>query len=193
MHERLVQGVQQKVALLQDEVERVKTFFIPKKLRKRQYLLNAGDVCQHLAFVEKGLLRSFSVDDRGHEHVMQFAMEGWWITDMASFLCQEEATYNIEALEDVELLLLTKPAMDEMIDRLPKMERYFRLLMQNSIIALQRRIRVVQTLTAEEVYLRLMDVQPEIISRVPQQHVASYLGITPETLSRIRKQVSERR
>ena len=193
MHERLVQGVQQKVALLQDEVERVKTFFIPKKLRKRQYLLNAGDVCQHLAFVEKGLLRSFSVDDRGHEHVMQFAMEGWWITDMASFLCQEEATYNIEALEDVELLLLTKPAMDEMIDRLPKMERYFRLLMQNSIIALQRRIRVVQTLTAEEVYLRLMHVQPEIISRVPQQHVASYLGITPETLSRIRKQVSERR
>jgi CRP-like cAMP-binding protein len=120
-------------------------------------------------------------------------MDGWWISDMASFLSQEEATYNIEALENAELLLLTKPAMDEMIDRIPDMERYFRLLMQNSIIALQRRIRVTQTYSAEETYLKLMEIQPEIISRAPQQHVASYLGITPETLSRIRRQVSTKK
>ncbi len=190
MHERLVKSIQEKTTLTKEVEDQLRHFFIPKKLRKRQYLLNAGDVCQHIAFVEKGLLRSFSVDESGHEHVMQFAMEGWWISDMASFLCHEEATYNIEALEDAELLLLTKSAMDEMIDRIPFMERYFRLLMQNSIIALQRRIRVVQTYSAEEVYLKLMEVQPEIISRASQQHVASYLGITPETLSRIRKQVS---
>lgn len=193
MHEKLVESVQQKLTLSHDDLERLKAFFIPKKLRKRQYLLNAGDVCQYIAFVEKGLLRSFSVDEGGHEHVMQFAMEGWWISDMASFLCGDPAIHNIEALEDSELLLLTKTAMDQMIDQIPSMERYFRLLMQNSIIALQRRIRVVQTYTAEEIYLKLMEVQPEIISRVPQQYVASYLGITPETLSRIRKQVSTKK
>ncbi|HEX5169600.1 MAG TPA: Crp/Fnr family transcriptional regulator [Cyclobacteriaceae bacterium] len=193
MHEQLIKGIREKITLTEEGETQVKKFFIPKKLRKRQYLLNAGDVCHHIAFVEKGLMRSFSVDEGGYEHVMQFAMEGWWISDMASFLSQEEATYNIEALEEAELLLLTKSAMDEMIDSIPGMERYFRLLMQNSIIALQRRIRVVQTYSAEEVYLKLMEVQPEIISRAPQQHVASYLGITPETLSRIRKQVSTRR
>lgn len=193
MFEQLTQSIRHKIVLSNEGIDQLKHFFIPKKLRKRQYLLNAGDVCQYITFVEKGLLRSFSVDEGGHEHVMQFAMEGWWISDMASFLSGDQALHNIEAVEDSELLLLTKQAMDEMIDNIPSMERYFRLLMQNSIIALQRRIRVVQTYSAEEVYLKLMEVQPEIISRAPQQHVASYLGITPETLSRIRKQVSTKR
>jgi CRP-like cAMP-binding protein len=192
MFEELAKGIQLKIKLSPEEIDQLKHFFIPKKLRKRQYLLNAGDVCQYITFVEKGLLRSFSVDDGGHEHVMQFAMEGWWISDMASFLSGDQAIHNIEALEDSELLLLTVPAMDDMIEKIPSMERYFRLLMQNSIVALQRRIRVVQTHTAEEIYLKLMEIQPEIISRAPQQHVASYLGITPETLSRIRKQVSKK-
>ncbi len=193
MYEQLIQNIQQKIELSKDETELLKQFFIPKKIRKRQYLLNAGDKCNYLTFVENGLLRLFSVDDSGHEHVMQFALEGWWITDMASFLCGDDAIYNIEALEDSELLMLSMNAMDELMDRIPKMERYFRLLMQSNIIALQRRIRVVQTLSAEEIYLKLMEVSPEILTRAPQQHIASYMGITPETLSRVRKQVSQRK
>ncbi|HET9052675.1 MAG TPA: Crp/Fnr family transcriptional regulator, partial [Cyclobacteriaceae bacterium] len=156
-----------------------------------QYLLNAGDKCQYLTFVEKGLLRSFSVDDNGSEHVMQFALEGWWISDMASFLCGDDALYNIEALEDCEVLLLSKESMDEMIERMGRMERYFRLMMQNNIIALQRRIRVVQTLSAEETYRKLLEASPEIFNRASQQHIASYMGISPETLSRVRKQVAK--
>jgi CRP-like cAMP-binding protein len=123
---------------------------------------------------------------------MQFALGGWWISDAASFLSGDDAIYNIEALEDCEVLLLSKESMDEMVDRIPKLERYFRLMMQNNIIALHRRIRVVQTHSAEEIYLKLMEVSPEILSRASQQHIASYMGISPETLSRVRKQVSKR-
>jgi len=190
MHEILIESILKKVSVSTEEMERIKHFFIPKKIRKRQYLLNAGDKAQHTAFVEKGLLRSFSIDDSAHEHVVQFAPEGWWTTDLCSFLSGDEAVYNIEALEDSELLLLSKQSMDEMLEQHPKMERFFRLLMQNSIIALQRRIVGTLSLSAEEKYKRMMQVYPNILQRAPQQHIASFLGITPETLSRVRKQVS---
>jgi CRP-like cAMP-binding protein len=193
MFDQLGKSISQKITLSQEELDAIRPFFIPKKIRKRQYILNAGDVCKHIVFVEKGLLRSFSVDETGHEHVMQFATEGWWISDMASFLSGDDSIYNIEALEDAELLLMTKKSMDELMENLPKMERYFRLLVQENIVALQRRLRVVQTHSAEEVYLKFMEARPDLITRAPQQYIALYLGITPETLSRVRKQVSERK
>ncbi len=192
MHEQLIKTIRAKIDLTPSEAEEIKHFFIPKKIRKRQYLLNAGDVCLYNYFVEKGLLRCFNVDDRAHEHVVQFAVEGWWMSDMNSFLTGDEAVYNIEALEDSELLLLNKKSFDEMVLRVPKMEKYFRLLMQNHIIALQRRIISSLSNSAEEKYMKLMDGCPDIINRASQQHIASFLGITPETLSRIRKQVSHK-
>ncbi|HEX6223275.1 MAG TPA: Crp/Fnr family transcriptional regulator [Chryseolinea sp.] len=191
MFERLIEGTEQKVVLSSEDLETLKSFFIPKKVRKRQYILNAGDVCQYITFVEKGLLRSFTVDDDGREHVIQFASEGWWVSDVGSFVSGKDALYNIEALEDSELLHLTRRAMDELLIKLPVMERFFRILMQNNIIALQRRVIAYMSLSAEEKYLKLMDVAPDIMNRASQQHIASYLSITPETLSRIRKKISE--
>jgi CRP-like cAMP-binding protein len=189
MFEVVLSKINEKVKLSPDESALVKTFFISKKLRKRQYLLNEGDVSLYTAFVEKGLLRSYTIDDKATEHVIQFALEGWWITDMYSFLTSEPASYNIDAVEDSELLLLTQAAMDDMLLKVPKMERYFRILQQNSLIALQRRLIGSLSFTAEEKYLKLIASYPDIVQRVPQQYIASYLGITPETLSRIRKQV----
>ena len=193
MHDLLLKSISEKTRITSAEEAKLKEFFIPKKIRKRQYVLNAGDVCQYITFVEKGMLRSFTVDDDGNEHVVQFAIEGWWISDVGSFISGNNALYNIEALEDSEVLNLTKQAMDDMMDQLSQLERYFRLLMQNNIIALQRRVIAYMSLSAEEKYLKLMDVCPDIISRAPQQYVASYLGITPETLSRVRKQVANRK
>jgi CRP-like cAMP-binding protein len=193
MYTHLDKSVREKVTLSSAEMELIHHHFIPKKIRKRQYLLNAGDVCQYLAFVEKGLLRLFSIDDKAHEHVIQFAMEGWWATDMASFLSGDDAQYNIEALEDSELLLLSKASLDELMEKFPKMEHYFRLLMQNNIVAYQRRLTSSHSDTAEEKYRKLIKSYPDIINRSPQHDVASYLGITPETLSRIRKQISTKK
>jgi CRP-like cAMP-binding protein len=190
VYEQLFKTISQKVTLTPEHLENLKKYFIPKKLRKRQFLLNAGDVCQYTAFVEKGLLRSYSIDENAHEHVIQFAMEGWWISDMGSLFSGDPSVYNIEAVEDSELLLVTRAAQDEMIETMPCMEKYFRMLIQRHVVALQRRLTNTMSLTAEEKYTAMMAKYPELISRVPQQQLASYLGITPETLSRIRKSVS---
>lgn len=191
MFEKLIECIREKVDLSEEDIDVLKRSFIPKKVRKRQYILNAGDVCQYITFVDKGMLRSFTVDDEGSEYVVQFAIEGWWISDVGSFVSGKEALYNIEALEDCELLYLSKSKMDELVKLVPVMERFFRLLMQNNIVALQRRVVAYMSLSAEEKYLKLMEVAPDIMQRASQQHIASYLSITPETLSRVRRKVAE--
>ena len=193
MFEVLFQKLDEKILLTEEEKQLCKTFFQPKRLRKKQYLLQEGDPSRYTAFVEKGMLRSYTIDNRGGEHIMQFAFEGWWIGDPYSFLTAEPSIYNIDALEDAELLLLTKQSEEQMLDRIPKLEKYFRILLQNNLIATQRRIIGALSKNAEERYSELVSSCPTIPRRVPQHMMASFLGITPETLSRIRKQIAERR
>jgi CRP-like cAMP-binding protein len=193
MFELLFQKFDEKIQLTDEEKEICRSFFTPKKLRKRQYLLQEGDPCKYVAFTEKGMLRLYTIDEKGSEHVMQFAFEGWWIGDQFSFLTGEPSVYNIDALEDCELLLLSKKAEEEMMEKVPKMERYFRILLQNNLIATQRRLISSLSRTAEEKYNELIQSCPTIPQRVPQHMMASYLGITPETLSRIRRQVALRK
>jgi CRP-like cAMP-binding protein len=140
MHEELIKSVRSRISIAEESIEILKKRFVPKKARKRQFLLNADDVCQYMIFVERGMLRSFADDKNGGEHTMQFAMEGWWISDLASFFSGDNSNYNIEALEESELLLLSKPGMEELMEEVPQIQRYFLDLMQNHIIALQRRI-----------------------------------------------------
>lgn len=190
MFEVLFQKLDEKIQLTAEEKHLCMSYFSPKKLRKRQYILQEGDVCKYVAFVEKGMLRSYTIDEKGNEHIMQFAFEGWWISDHFSFLTGEPAIYNIDALEDSELLLLSKQAEDQLLQKIPKLEKYFRILLQNNLIATQRRLISSLSQTAEERYHQLINACPAIPQRVPQHMMASFLGITPETLSRIRKQLA---
>ena len=190
MFELLQKSVREKVSVTEEEFNFCKTLFIPKKLRKKQYLLQEGDVCKYTSFVEKGMLRMFTVDEKGNEPILQFSSEGWWVADLYSFLTDEPSNYNIEALEDCELLLITKESWDILLEKIPAFERYFRLLIQNSLIATQRRLMSSISETAEEKYLKLIDNFPGCIQRVPQHMIASYLGITRETLSRVRSQMA---
>jgi CRP-like cAMP-binding protein len=192
MFEVLFSNIRQKIQITEKEEEICRSLFIPKKLRKRQYLLQQGDVSKYTAFVEKGLLRSYVIDDKGSELIMQFAPEGWWIGDMYSNITGEPAENNIDAIEDSELLLLTNQGYDQLLQEAPVFEKLFRLLLQNSFIALQRRLKGNIIQTAEEKYKDFIKLYPNIAQRVPQHNIASFLGITPESLSRIRKQMAER-
>ncbi|HXR85084.1 MAG TPA: Crp/Fnr family transcriptional regulator [Hanamia sp.] len=193
MYELLLKSFKEHISISEEEFDFCKTLFIPKKLRKRQYLLQEGDVCRYTAFVERGLARTFIIDEKGNEPILQFSAEGWWIADLYSFLTNEPSRFNIEALEDCELLLITKSSWDILLQKIPALERYFRILIQNNLIATQRRLMSSFSETAEEKYTKLMDNFPGCIQRVPLHMIASYLGITPETLSRIRSQIASRK
>jgi CRP-like cAMP-binding protein len=191
MYELFFQKFNEKVSLSPEEQEIIRQYLIPKKLRKKQYLLQEGDVCKAIAFVEKGALREYTVDEKGNEHILQFALEGWVISDLYSFMTGEPATYNIDALEDSELVLISKSAQEEILRKVPKYETYYRLLVTGAYLALQKRVTSIISLSLEDRYLHFTKLYPDIIQRVPQHMVASYMGLTPETLSRIRKKIAQ--
>lgn len=190
MYEVYFENFNKKIPLTEAEQSLIKTYLSVKKIRKKQYLLQEGDVCKTIAFVEKGLLRSYSVDDNGTEHIMQFAPEGWFISDLFSFLTTDIATYNIEAVEDSELVLISKSANDELMNKCTKYERFSRILITGAYVALQKRINSLMSFTLEERYETFMKQYPDIARRVPQHMVASYIGLTPETLSRVRRRIA---
>lgn len=180
--------LQARVSLTDDDFARFQGYLRPLALRKRQHLLQAGEPCTHLAFVTQGCLRSYSLTAQGQEHTLQFAPENWWISDIYSWLTQQPSTMNIDALEDAQLLLLAQADMETIYARFPIFERYFRLLMQSRFVALQERINGSLSQTASEKYQHFLLNYPGIARRVPQHFIASYLGITPESLSRVRRQ-----
>ncbi|HEY8969814.1 MAG TPA: Crp/Fnr family transcriptional regulator [Puia sp.] len=193
MFELLYKKITEKIPLSEEEFEVCKALFTPRKVRKKQFLLQEGDVSKYQIFVNKGLLRSYTIDEKGGEHILQFALEGWWTADLYSFFTEEPSLFNIEALEDSELLLINRPSWETLLEKLPVLERYFRILIQNSLIATQRRLMESLSETAEKKYLKFMQLYPESIQRVPQHMIASYLGITRETLSRLRRDIASGR
>lgn len=193
MPERLRDHLKHRVSVSDRDYETIRTFFTPKRLRKRQFLLQEGEVCRQLAFVLDGCLRSYTVDAKGEEHILQFAIADWWISDLESFLSETPSHQTIDAVHDSEVLLLDAHAREAMMAAVPKMERFFRLLLEANYIATRRRIAETLSVSAEERYLSFLRTYPSLVEQVPLGQIASYLGITPQSLSRIRKELASKK
>jgi CRP-like cAMP-binding protein len=169
-----------------NEINLIQSVYAAKKFRKRQYFLQEGEMCRYTAFIVKGAMRQYRVDDKGEEHIIKLYIENWWATDRESLMNQNPSIYFIDAWEDTECLLVTKAAMIDLVNRIPALSECIRNLDANYAIASQRRINASISFSAEERYHDLEKTYPEFIQRFPQHIIASYLGINRETLSRIR-------
>jgi CRP-like cAMP-binding protein len=181
------------VHLTSEEIDILKSLFSHRKFRKHQYILQEGEVATHDNFIIKGICRTYRVDEDEHEHILRFTPEEWWVGDLASFLSEKPSLYNIDCLEDTEVLRITYRDLETLFEKVPKMNKYFRLLYQKSIIAYSLRLTSNQSKSASERYEEFIKSFPHIEQRVTDQQIASYLGIAPQSLSRIRNQSLKKR
>ncbi|MBB5436777.1 CRP-like cAMP-binding protein [Pedobacter sp. AK017] len=172
-----------------EEFKFVEAAFTPRTIKKKQFLSHEGSVCQHMVFIVKGAMRQYTIDDRGVEHIVRFGLENWWMSDRESFSMLTASIYNIDALEDCEVLATTKEKITYLKEQSLHFLKMAHVLDENHYIANQNRIQANISFTAEEKFQQLMKTYPEFIRRFPQNMLASYLGLSPETLSRIRKQM----
>lgn len=177
--------------------EKDKEFFVsllkPMKLKRRQVLLNEGEVCRYSSFVVSGCLRGYSVDANGYEHVLNFAPQNWWIADMYSLITQKPGVLNIEALEDTEILTLSKFNQEELYLKVPLFERFFRIIVENSLVTYQQRLLDNLSLPAEERYNNFCKRYPTLINGLPSKQIAAYIGVTPEFFSKMRHQMLKKK
>lgn len=174
------------IPLNNEEIALVTAYFKPRLYRKRQYILQEGDVCKHFNFVVRGCLRMYKLDEKGNTHIIQFAAENWWLTNIGSFHQRNPSELNIDALEDTMVLQISYQNLIGLYTQAAKFDRIFRVLIENAYVALQNRLLQNISSTAEEKYNSFMDVYPHLANRLPQTQIASFLGITPEFLSRLR-------
>jgi CRP-like cAMP-binding protein len=187
MWELLHTNISRHVSLTDKEFEIVRSLFKEKKYRKKQYILQEGEISKVETFIAKGCTRTYEVNESGQEHILQFGIEDWWIGDLYSFLTETPSRYNIDCIEDCEVLQITKEKLEELYRTVPKMERFFRIIIQNAFNAAQQRILYTISKPAAERYYDFIEKYPAIEQRVADHHIASYLGIAPQSLSRIRK------
>jgi len=168
------------------------SLLVPRSVKKKQILLREGEICNFEAYIVKGCIRTYYIDENGSEAVLQFAIEDWWVGDIGSFHDRTPSLFYIEAMEDSELLTLNVASKAALLERLPKFERVFRLMIQRHLVAVERRLIRTMARTAEERYLDFIKQYPKITQRVPQHYIAAYLGMTPEFLSKVRRRLATR-
>jgi len=192
MFDRLKTSLDRLLPLSRDQFVYFATLLTMRRLAKHESFLQAGEVCTHIAFINKGCLRYYYLKD-GNEFNGQFFFEGSWVGDYQSFLTGQPAVQHIDALENTELLVIRRDDLQALYAEQPQFERFGRLLAENVVIGSQRRTASLLFETPEERYLKLIAERPKVVERIPLHHIASYLGIKPESLSRIRKRLADNR
>lgn len=185
----IIQNMEKIISLTNQEKELILSKIELKHYKAKTVILHAGEICKHSYFVKSGILRSFTINDNIVEHVLQFACEDWWIGDMYSLISQKPGNLFIEVNEDAEVALLSKEDQEELYHKIPKLERFFRILTENSLVAHQERLMDNLSLTAEERFEKFCSKYPTLIQKVPQKQIASYIGVTPEFFSKMKSRL----
>ncbi|MES2425524.1 MAG: Crp/Fnr family transcriptional regulator [Bacteroidota bacterium] len=186
MHTVLLEHIRKYVTLTDDEASLISQKLKPTTIKKKEFLLLAGKVCKANYFVSRGLLRLYFINKKEQEQITQFGLEGWWITDYDSLDTQKPSRFYIQAVEDAEVIAWNKDVQEELILAIPQLETYFRKILQRAYAASQRRIEYIYAYSDEERYRNFSTNFPGFIQRIPQYMLASYLGFTPQFLSKIR-------
>lgn len=185
----LISSVSKHISLTAEEVEFFTSLLRTKLLASGEFLLREGDTCKYESFVIKGCLKTYYLGENGIEHIIDFSIEEWWADDLYSFLTQSASKSNIKAIEDTEILQISKTDLELLYRKIPKFERFFRILFQNAFIAQREQINQALAASAEERYLLFLKKKPYAEKRFPQKDIASYLGVTPQFLSTLRKKL----
>jgi len=188
MHQLILNNFALHISLAPDEQERALAFFQLKEVNKRTWLLHPGEIDRYIYFVKRGCLRMFYTDKSGGEHNIGFYPENWWVCDNVSFFKEKPSANAIQTMENSEVYYISLPHLEKLFQTLPKFERFFRILTQNGFELYERRITSQLYKTAEERFLEFRKRHPGLEQRIPQKHIASYLGITPAFLSMMRKE-----
>ena len=185
----IIDNIEKHVTLTPEEKELFLSKIEIQEYKAKTILLNSGQVCKYTYFVNSGILRSFNINDNIVEHVLSFACQGWWIGDMYSLISQKPGNLFIEVLEDAELVLLSKENQDQLYIEIPKLERFFRILTENSLVANQERLMDNLSLPAEERFEKFNKRFASLIHKIPQKQIASYIGVTPEFFSKMKSRL----
>jgi CRP-like cAMP-binding protein len=174
------------------EYDQLLSRFHEKRIKKREFYITPGQVCRRKAYVNNGCLRNYVLDNHGHERILFFAFEDWWVADIDSYYSGEIGTNYVQALEDCQLFEISREDWFILENKIPKMRQWYTLKMTRRALRSARRIEEMKTMSVENRYLNLMENHPEILQRIPLQYIASYLNIEPQSLSRLRKRLSEK-
>lgn len=187
MYSNLIKHIKRFVELNENEIPVLDKYIKSFDLNKKEYLLLEGQICKSLYFVEKGCLRMFFINKKATEQITQFAIDSWWISDYFSFLDNKPSEYNIQTIEKSKILSIDILKLEDLLKELPQLEKYFRIIAHRDLAASQRRNKYLYEMSKEEFYKHFTTSFPEFVQRVPQYMIASYLGLTPEYVSELKK------
>ena len=184
----IIKNVSKHIQLTKDEEKIFISFLKEKKIKRKQFILRENEICENSIFVINGCLRGYTIDPNGFEHILQFAPPDWWIADMYSLITQKPGNLNIDAIEDTEVLLLSRKNQEKLFVDVPKFERFFRIITENSLVANRQRVLDNMSLTAQQRFAAFCHHYPTLIEHLPQKLIASYIGVTPEFLSKVKSE-----